>query len=84
MRQHLLDLGPVVHTYLTELTHRRPRLWVHDVERLHALLQRHGVDPTRTAIAQGLDTGLVGAEYIAHFLQPTEHSLPLPTLERLA
>ena len=25
-RQHLLELGPVVHEYLTELTHRRPRL----------------------------------------------------------
>ncbi|MGH7633148.1 MAG: IS21 family transposase, partial [Gemmatimonadaceae bacterium] len=36
-RQHLLELGPVAHAYLTELTHRRPRIWVQDVERLHAL-----------------------------------------------
>jgi len=67
-RQHLLELGPVVHTYLTELTHRRPRLWVQDVERLHALLQAHGVAATRAAFAQGLDARVFGAEYIAHYL----------------
>jgi hypothetical protein len=39
-RQHLLELGPAVHLYVTELTHRRPRIWVHDVERLHELLQQ--------------------------------------------
>lgn len=67
-RQHLLELGPVVHEYLTELTHRRPRLWVQDVERLHALLQTHGVVATRAAFAQGLEAQVFGAEYIAHYL----------------
>lgn len=72
-RQHLLDLGPVVHEYLTELTHRRPRLWVQDVERMHALLQVHGVAATRAAFAQGLDARVFGAEYIAHYLASAPH-----------
>ena len=37
-RQHLLALGADALAYLTELTHRRTRTWVHDVERLHELL----------------------------------------------
>jgi hypothetical protein len=36
-RQHLLDLGAAALAYLTELTHRRPRTWIPEVERLHAL-----------------------------------------------
>jgi len=84
MRQHLLELGPAMHTYLTELTHRRPRLWVHDVERLHALLQTEGGEALRAAVDQALDADLFGAEYLAHFLRPTEHPLARPTLERLA
>ena len=48
-RQHLLDLGPAALAYLTELTHRRSRTWIHDVERLHALLQSHGDTALRTA-----------------------------------
>lgn len=74
-RQHLLDLGPVVHEYLTELTHRRPRIWVRDVERMHTLLQTHGTDATRTAFVQGLAAQVFGAEYIAHYLTPA----PPPT-----
>ena len=80
-RQHLLDLGPDAHAYLTELTHRRPRIWVRDVERLHALLQTHGADATRAAFAHGLAAHVFGAEYIAHYLIPTTSSL-LP--DRLA
>ena len=67
-RQHLLELGPAVHEYLTELTHRRPRIWVRDVERLHAMLQNHGAPATRRAFEQGLRERVFGAEYIAHYL----------------
>lgn len=67
-RQHLLELGVSAHTYLTELTHRRPRLWLRDVERLHALLQQHGADLLRAAFQYGLEQGTFGAEYIAHYL----------------
>jgi len=81
-RQHLLELGPVVHAYLTELTHRRPRIWVRDVERLHALLQTHGEAATRAAFARGLAARGFGAEYIEHYLAhdpaPATHALPTP------
>lgn len=67
-RQHLLEVGVSAHSYLTELTHRRPRLWVRDVERLHALLQQHGADSMRVAFEHALQERIFGAEYIAHFL----------------
>ncbi|MGH6690652.1 MAG: IS21 family transposase, partial [Gammaproteobacteria bacterium] len=38
-REHLLAVGRAALDYLTELTHRRPRVWIRDVERLHELLQ---------------------------------------------
>ena len=71
-RQHLLELGPAAHEYLTELIHRRPRLGMHDVEQLHALLQIHGATATRVAFERGLHARVFGAEYIAHYLTATE------------
>jgi hypothetical protein len=74
-REHLLELGPSALEYLTELTHRRPRLWVRDVHQLHELLQRHG----SAAFEQGLAERLFGAEYIAHALSlraPTPRERP--------
>jgi hypothetical protein len=68
-REHLLEVGGPALEYLTELTHRRPRLWLRDVERLHELLQHHGADALRVAFEQRLDDRLCGAEYIAHSLQ---------------
>jgi hypothetical protein len=41
---------------------------VQDVERLHALLQVHGVAATRAAFTHGLTARVFGAEYIAHYL----------------
>ena len=49
-RQHLMDLGAAALAYLTELTHRRPRTWIHDVERLHALLHTHGERALRDGV----------------------------------
>ena len=67
-REHLLALGGPALEYLTEITHRRPRLWVRDVHQLHELLQLHGTEPLRAAFEQGLAERLFGAEYIAHTL----------------
>lgn len=67
-REHLLGLGRVALEYLTELTHRRPRVWVRDVDRLHELLQRHGDDAVRRAFERGLHEQAIGSEYIAHYL----------------
>lgn len=83
-RQHLLELGVTAHIYLTELTHRRPRLWVRDVERLHALLQVHGSTAMRGAFDHALQERAFGAEYIAHYFThnsttpfPSQQELPL-------
>lgn len=67
-REHLLEIGREALEYLTELTHRRPRVWIRDVERLHDLLQRHGKDVLRVAFERGLAEQAIGAEYIAHYL----------------
>jgi transposase len=83
-RQHLLDVGEPALAYLTELTHRRPRRWVHDVERLHGLLQERGPTALRAAFVQGLAAQVFGAEYIAHYLttplDAARASIPQPEL----
>ena len=75
-RQHLIDLGAAALAYLTELTHRRPRTWIPEVERLHVLLQTHGDTALRTAFERGLVEQAIGAEYIAHYLGASLPSLP--------
>ncbi|MBI1875893.1 MAG: IS21 family transposase [Acidobacteria bacterium] len=67
-REHLLALGPPALEYLTELTHRRPQVWLRDVDRLHTLLATYGDDAMRAAFARGVMEHTIGAEYIAHFL----------------
>ena len=67
-REHLLALGSSALDYLTELTHRRPRIWIRDVDRLHELLATYGDDAVRAAFARGLTEQAIGAEYIAHYL----------------
>jgi len=67
-REHLLELGAVALEYLTELTHKRPRVWARDVDRLHALLEQHGETAVRSAFERGLREQAFGAEYIAHYL----------------
>jgi transposase len=81
-RQHLLDVGAAALAYLTELTHRRPRTWIHDVERLHELLQAHGEALLRTAFERGLVEQAIGAEYIAHYLGATIAPLPFDDTDR--
>jgi transposase len=76
-REHLLALGPAALEYLTELTHRRPQIWIRDVERLHALLATYGDEALRTAFTRGLAAQTIGAEYVAHDL--AEHvTTPTP------
>ena len=52
------------------------RLWIHDVERLHDLLQTHGDAALRRAFERGLTEQAIGAEYIAHYLGDARPSLP--------
>ena len=67
-REHLLAVGREALDYLTELTHRRPSVWLRDIDRLHDLLQAHGPDALRAAFARGLTDGNFGHEYVAHYL----------------
>jgi hypothetical protein len=60
-REHLLEIGREALEYLTELTHRRPQVWIRDVDRLHDLLQRHGKEVLRAAFARGLAEQAIGA-----------------------
>jgi transposase len=81
-RQHLIDVGAAALAYLTELTHRRPRTWIPEVERLHTLLQTHGDAAIRTAFERGLAEQAIGAEYIAHYLGATVPPLPFEDPDR--
>jgi hypothetical protein len=78
-REHLLALGPSALSYLTELIHRRPRIWVRDVERLHGWLSTYGPDALRVAFARGLEEQVIGAEYIGHYLAASV-TIPPPIL----
>jgi hypothetical protein len=68
-RQQLLDLGEPAFRYLTEIVHRRPRQWFHDVDRLHAMLQSYGPEVLRRAMEAGLKEQVFGAVYVERFLQ---------------
>jgi len=81
-RQQLLALGADALAYLTELTHRRTRTWIHDVEHLHELLQTYGDAALREAFARGLREQAIGAEYIAHYLDATIPPLPFEPVDR--
>jgi hypothetical protein len=67
-REHLLALGRPALEYLTELTHRRPQIWLRDIDRLHTLLATYGEAAMRAAFAHALAERTIGAEYIAHYL----------------
>ena len=69
MRQRLLDLGPVVEAFLTELVHSRSRRWGWDVRTLFDLLQQHGGDRLLRAFQLALDRGWHGAEYVERIVQ---------------
>ena len=77
-RQHLLELGPPALAFLTELVHRRPRTWLADVERLHALLQTVGDAALRAAFERAVAAQTFGAEYVAHDLGAALEPLTLP------
>jgi transposase len=81
-REHLLELGGAALEYLTELTHRRPRVWIRDVERLHKLLEEHGDKALLAALERGLEEHGIGAEYIAHYLSSVNPARPGRTTQQ--
>ena len=68
-RQQLLELGEPALCYLTEIVHRRPRDWFHDVDRLHQILQSHGPEVLRRAMEEGLKQQIYGAFFVERSLQ---------------
>lgn len=72
MREHLLEIGGAALDYLTEITHRRPGAWLGEVEQLHDLLQQHGADVLRAALARAVDGQTFGVEYVRHYLRHPE------------
>lgn len=67
-RQRLLELGPVVVHFLTEIVHRRPRTWKGDVEALYELLGRCGEERLIQAVQAAQLRSLFGAEYVRGFV----------------
>ena len=68
-RQQLLELGEPALLYLTEIVHRRPREWFHDVDRLHQILQSHGAEVLKRAMEEGLKQQIYGAFFVERSLQ---------------
>lgn len=56
-RQQVLNLGPAALELLTDITHREPKLAGRRVEELFELLERHGDDALRDAIARAVERG---------------------------
>lgn len=56
-RQQVLNLGRDALALLTEITHREPKLAGRHVEDLYALLEEHGDDAMRDAIARSVKAG---------------------------
>jgi hypothetical protein len=77
-REHLLAVGRCALEYLTELTHRRPRVWSRDIARLHDLLAKFGESALRAAFDRGLAERAIGAEYISHYLETSPATTPAP------
>jgi transposase len=63
-RQSLWELGLVAERWLTELVHRRPSQWRHDVEDCFQRLQDYGPAAMLEAFAWGVQHHAIGAEYV--------------------
>jgi transposase len=70
-RQLLLDLAPIVESYLTELVHRRPLAWEKDVDATYELYQRIGRSDLLAAIELAIELRCFGSEYL---LEIVEHA----------
>ena len=68
-RQQLLEIGEPAFLYLTEIVHRRPRQWFHDIDRLHDILQSHGQQVLRRAMEEGIKEQVFSSSYVERFLQ---------------
>lgn len=70
-RQQVLNLGRDALALLTEITHRKPKLAGRQVEDLYALLERHGDDAMRAAIARAVKAGTLTVAGVRRALSRT-------------
>jgi transposase len=76
MREHVLEVGGSALEYLTEITHRRPRAWKAEIERLHEMLQTHGREAMAWAFERAVAEETFGAEYVARQLRAAPKCSP--------
>jgi len=67
-RQQLFEVGEAAVRFLTELVHQKPRGWVSDVERLHALLQAFGPEALDRSFRAGLAADAITVDFVASCL----------------
>lgn len=65
MRQQLLEVGQPALDFITELVHRKPRAWLGEVERLHALLLEHGKEVLFKAFQAAVADDAIGSVAVA-------------------
>lgn len=70
-RQQVLNLGRDALALLTEITHRHGKLASRHVEDLYALLEKHGDDAMRVAIARTIASGSLTVAAVRHSLSTT-------------
>lgn len=68
-REQLLRLGGDTLELLTAITHSAPKQASHRVEELHALLEEHGDDALRMAIASAVASGHTTVAAVQHALE---------------
>jgi transposase len=74
-RQHLFETGEAAVLFITELVHRSPRLWSHQVDQLHELLQSVGPEAMDRAFRAALDVNHISVDFVARALGRTQPDL---------
>lgn len=74
-RQHLFETGEAAVLFITELVYRSPRLWSHDVDQLHDLLQAVGPEAIERAFRAALDVNNISVDFVARVLGRTQAEL---------
>lgn len=64
MRQQLLDGGQPALDFLTELVHRRPRFWQHEIPPLHQALLEYGKESLLIGFKEALAANMIEVPYV--------------------
>ena len=77
-RQALLDLGPVAHTYVSELSHRQRTRLRAEILAVYALFQQHGAADVLVAMELATSVNAFGADYLRALLTTPSLSPVVP------